>query len=111
MTFEIFSHMLVKNTWGQGYQSFNCQSDRHINKITAKKVSQGRTYASSQKAPGWTENYTAENYKGCLLYTSNREKVAQEIKTVANLYKKHLVLQADMLSDPEGGAHYADHWS
>ena len=38
----------------------------------------------------------------------NREKVAQEIKTVANLYKKHLVLQADMLSDPEGGAHYAD---
>lgn len=39
----------------------------------------------------------------------NREKVAQEIKTVANLYKKLLVLQADMISDPEGGAHYADH--
>lgn len=39
----------------------------------------------------------------------DREKVAQEIKTVANLYKKHLVLQADIISDPEGGVCYADH--
>ena len=49
------------------------------------------------------------NWKIQMGKQQNREKVAQEIKTVANLYKKHLVLQADMLSDPEGGAHYADH--